>query len=69
VEDKQARDAEDVTHEMIEAGVLAYRSRDSRFMLDEDIVETIFIAMASKAPRSKCLGQSWEDSSTVSNKR
>ena len=36
----------EITLEMIEAGVRAYRERDSRFMLDRDIVEEIFIAMA-----------------------
>jgi hypothetical protein len=41
----------EITDEMIKAGVRAYRARDSRFMLDRDIVEDIFISMmeASKA--------------------
>jgi hypothetical protein len=35
----------EITPEMIEAGMRAYRNRDSRFMLDRDIVEDIFMSM------------------------
>ena len=35
----------EITAEMIEAGVRSYHSRDSRFMMDKDIVVDIFMSM------------------------
>jgi hypothetical protein len=55
------KDEIEITPEMIEAGVAAYRDRDSRFMRDRDIVEDIFISMALLAPRPKVLYNSCED--------
>jgi hypothetical protein len=42
----------EITDEMIEAGVRAYRGRDSRFMMGEDIVVDIFNSMLESLPKS-----------------
>ena len=48
----EEREEIEITEEMIEAGVRSYNGRDSRFMMDRDIVVDIFMSMLEARPKS-----------------
>jgi hypothetical protein len=46
----------EITQEMMKAGLRAYRRRDSRVMLDEDVVEDIFSSMMEVVQKGAASG-------------
>jgi dsRNA-specific ribonuclease len=55
---KLGADAPQITEEMIEAGVAAYRALDREFEADERIVSDVFQAMAQQAQQAQQARQS-----------